>query len=157
MFNDLVRIKNKIKDKEKIEKIIKETDYGVLSTICKNGYPYGVPLNYTYYDNNIYLHSAKRGLKIENFKNNDKASFSIVGYKEIIPEKFNTFYESVIIFGTISEITEIEDKKDILLSFINKYSSNFLSKGYDYVNKAYKGPSVYKLKIEHITGKSNKK
>ncbi len=43
-----------ILDKD-IEDILINGEYGTLSTISNNGYPYIVPLNYIYYDDSIYF------------------------------------------------------------------------------------------------------
>ena len=39
-------------------------------TIGTNGYPYTTPLNYVYYNDKIYFHSAKVGHKLSNIKEN---------------------------------------------------------------------------------------
>ena len=47
MFRE-IRLKDRIVNGEKAIEIITKGSYGVLSTIGEDGYPYGVPLNYTY-------------------------------------------------------------------------------------------------------------
>ena len=49
--------------KEFVEAILDGADYGILSLVGEDGYPYGVPINYVYYNNAIYLHSGKLGYK----------------------------------------------------------------------------------------------
>ncbi len=50
MFRE-IRLKGRVINNEKTIEIIKKGSFGVLATIGKDGYPYGVPLNYTYFDN----------------------------------------------------------------------------------------------------------
>ncbi len=49
MFKEMRRIDRKLDDQEAY-KLLEEAQYGVLSTIGENGFPYGVPLNYAYVD-----------------------------------------------------------------------------------------------------------
>jgi hypothetical protein len=41
--------------REAIE-ILDSAEYGVLSTVDKDGQPYGIPLSYVYKNNSIYFH-----------------------------------------------------------------------------------------------------
>ena len=54
-----IKLKDRAVDDEKAIKILLKGSYGVLSTTGEDGYPYGVPLNYTYFDNCICFHCAQ--------------------------------------------------------------------------------------------------
>ena len=88
--------------------IIKENDYGILSTASLDAIPYGCAINYFYIeeDNAIYFHTKRVGTKMENIKNNPKVSLFILDNSEIIPDRYITHYESVIIKGKASIITD---------------------------------------------------
>lgn len=135
--------------------ILHKGEYGVLSTISLNGYPYGTPLNYVYSEGYIYFHSAEDGQKIQNINNDSKVSFSVVGNVKLIPEKFSTKYESVIVFGEAQEV-EGEEKVNALLALINKYSSDHLDEGQKYVLKGSNKTKVIRIDIQHMTGKASK-
>jgi nitroimidazol reductase NimA-like FMN-containing flavoprotein (pyridoxamine 5'-phosphate oxidase superfamily) len=143
-------------DKEKgphdITRILCEGEYGVLSTLGENGYPYSTPLNYTYFNDSIYFHSATAGQKLDNISYNEKVCFCVVGKTEVIPEEFSTKYESVIIFGKASFV-EGEEKKDVFISLVNKYSKDFMKEGIEYIDRAIKNTSVIKITIDSISGK----
>ncbi|MDB1923506.1 pyridoxamine 5'-phosphate oxidase family protein [Clostridium tertium] len=110
MFKEIRRKDRKIEISEAID-MLEICEYGVLSTVNENGYPYGVPLSYVYANDSIYFHSAVEGDKLENIKNNDKVSFCVVGQTDVLPDKFSTKYEIVIIFGRAKEVFEDEKKK----------------------------------------------
>jgi len=143
-------------DKEKgpddITRILKEGEYGVLSTLGENGYPYCTPLNYTYINGNIYFHSATAGQKLDNIIYNEKVCFCVVGKTEVIPEDFTTKYESIIAFGKAS-IIEGEEKKDVFISLVNKYSKDFMKEGLEYIDRAIKNTIVIKITVDSISGK----
>src|SRR5471030_1179003 len=104
MFKEM-RKKDREIFNEDIEEILNQVEYGFLSTIGDDGYPYAVPLSYIYYDKCIYFHGAKEGNKLQNIEKNNKVSFCIVTDTEVLQSKFTTNYKSVIAFGLASEAT----------------------------------------------------
>lgn len=154
MFKEMRRKDRVLEITETLE-ILKNCDYGILSTIDKNGYPYGVPLSYVYIDNSIYFHSATEGNKLDNILNNNKVSFCVVGKTSILPDKFSTKYESVILFGKASEVIN-DEKNKALLEILNKYSPDFIEQGKTYIQNAGAKTKVIKITIVHITGKARK-
>ena len=91
--------------------VLKRNQYGILSTVDKDGMPYGVPLTYIYDGGNIYFHSAVEGHKLNNISFNKKVSFCVVGPTKILPEQFSTRYESAIAFGEVHELIGEEINK----------------------------------------------
>ncbi len=154
MFREMRRKDKQLSMEESIE-ILKNNEVGVLSTINENGYPYGVPLNYVYFNNSIYFHCAKEGQKLDNINNNEKVSFCVFCDVKLLPDKFDTIYKSVILFGKSKEVNETE-KEIALLELIKKYSSKFIEQGKKYVEKSKDTTKVYKISIENITGKAQK-
>lgn len=154
MFRGLRKIDREIANSEVIE-ILRNNDYGILSTISENGYPYGVPLSYVYINNSIYFHCAVEGHKLENIMNNNKVSFCVVGQTSILPEQFSTKYESVIVFGRAVEVFD-DEKITALLELVNKYSKDYLEKGREYIKNSHSKTKVIKISIEHISGKARR-
>ncbi len=154
MFRE-IRLKDRVVSDEKTIDIIKKGSFGVLSTIGEDGYPYGVPLNYTYFDNCICFHCAQKGHKLENIDFNTKVSFCVVIKSDVLANEFDTDYESAIAFGKASVITDDSEKKDIMLSVLNKYSAEFLKAGNNYMKKYWDETKVVKIKIEHLSGKAH--
>lgn len=154
MFKQMRRNDRNI-DNEHAIKLLEQGQYGVLSTVGENGYAYGVPLNYVYYEGNIYFHCAVEGSKIDNIMFNNKVSFCVVGNTELIPDKFSCRYESAIVFGLSIEVYD-KEKEAALLALIQKYSSGFVEKGMEYIKKGSAQTKVFKINIEHISGKASK-
>lgn len=154
MFKEMRRKDKQTTVEESIE-ALKKADYGVLSTYDSNGYPYATPLNYVYSGNSIYFHCAPVGHKLDNIEACDRVSFCVVSDVEILPDKFDTNYKSVIVFGRAKEITD-KEKDDALLELIKKYSKDYVNKGQEYINKAKCSIKVIKIDIEHMSGKAQK-
>lgn len=154
MFREMRRKDRELGNDEIVE-ILKNNSYGVLSTISQNGYPYAVPVSYVYLNNSIYFHSATEGHKLDNILANNKVSFCVVGGTCILPEKFSTKYESVIIFGTAAEIFE-DEKNAALLEIIKKYSPDYITEGKEYIKNSSNATKVIKISIDHFSGKARK-
>jgi len=135
-------------------KFLFDGEYGVLS-LCNDNKPYGIPINYCVMDNNIYFHCATEGKKIKYISKNQNASFCVVKSAKILPDKFTTSYESVIVFGKIDEVYG-EHKREALVGLIKKYSLNFFESGMDYIEKLIDKARVFKLSIENISGKARR-
>ena len=154
MFRE-IRLRDRAVNGEKAIEIITKGSYGVLSTIGEDGYPYGVPLNYTYYDSCICFHCAQEGLKLDNITFNNKVSFCVVTKSDVLGNEFDTDYESAIAFGKANVIADVSEKKNILLSVLNKYSADYLKAGNNYMKKYWDETTVVKIKIEHLSGKAH--
>lgn len=154
MIREMRRKDKKLTIDESIE-ILKNNAYGVLSTVSENGYPYGVPVNYIYFNNSIYFHGADKGHKLDNISNDDRVSFCVVGDTKVLPDQFNTKYESVIVFGRVTEVNK-DEKSMALIEFLKKYSEDFMEKGKEYIQEAGKVTKVMKINIDHISGKAKK-
>ncbi len=153
-----IRRKDRALDKASAYAVLKNSEYGVLSTVDKDNQPYGTPVSYTVIDNSIFVHSASatEGHKLENIMSNSKVSFCVVGKTELLPGKFSTKYESVIIFGTASIVDGETQKKEALKALLAKYSPDYLDAGEKYINECFNKVAVIKVSIDHITGKSRK-
>lgn len=153
MFKKMRR-KEKQLTKNEARNILKNGEYGIFSTIGQDNYPYGVPINYVYYNDKIYLHCAKEGHKIDNIAYNNKVSFTVVGEYELQPKDFTSHYKSVVIFGK-ANFAKKDIKREALQQFILKYSPDFKSEGFEYIERALEKTKVIEINIDDIKGKKN--
>lgn len=150
-----MRRNNRAIGTDEAHQILRKGEYGVLSTVDDRGLPYGVPLNYCVLDNRVYFHCAKEGHKIANLESNAKASFCVVGDTELLPQKFSTKYESVIVFGVVREATGNE-KQAALEALVKKYSPAFYVEGMKYIHSSVAQTRVFSISIESISGKARR-
>lgn len=143
-------------DREEAFEILRKGSYGILSTMGDDGYPYGVPLNYTCLDDEIYFHSAGQGHKLENIRHIQKVCFCVVTRSAVLSREFDTDYESVIAFGKAVEVCDDVQKERFFMSLLNKYSEAFIPAGLKYMKKYWDVTTVIKINIDHITGKACK-
>lgn len=143
-----------VTEKEAIEILIKG-EHGILSMCTPENEGYGIPLNYVLDNHQIYFHSAAAGSKLDYLRTNNKVSFCVVGNTTVIPSDFGTLYESAIVSGTTSEV-DGNEKRDALIKIIEKYSTDFIQEGNEYIDKLYDRVCVIKLSIQSITGKAKR-
>jgi len=144
----------KISDDENLS-ILNSGEYGVLSIATPENEGYGIPLNYVFWNNSIYFHCALEGSKLDFINVNNSVSFCVVGKTEVLPSKFGTKYESVIIKGKAAEI-EGTEKREALLQIVKKYSPGFVQEGIQYIDKLFDKTKIVKIPVDYITGKSRK-
>ncbi len=107
------RFKQELTEEESIE-ILCTTTAGVLSLCGIDGRPYGVPLSHVYNDGKLYFHSALVGHKMDLIRQNENVCFTVIAKDEIHPERFTTYFQSVIASGKIRIVDDEEEKLHIL-------------------------------------------
>ena len=153
MFRDIVRYKQKISDQECID-ILKTELRGVLSVLGDDGYPYGLPINHYYNedDGKIYFHSGKKGHKIDAINRCEKVSFCVYdsGYRKEGEWALNI--RSVIVFGRV----EIIEDREVIYDISRKLSRKFTDdEAYIEHEIGRSGPNTFMFALvpEHMTGK----
>jgi uncharacterized protein len=140
---------------QEAKEILDNAEYGIMSTVSKDGQPYGLPLSYVHKNECIYFHCAVSGHKLENTEHNSKVSFCVVGRTKVLPDKFGTEYESAVVFGVASEVNGTE-RQDALLWLLEKYCSDFIEEGKHYIEQKDKITKVFKIEIGQISGKARR-
>ena len=154
MFRELIRKKKKLPQEECIRLLMTEKR-GVLSVNGDDGYPYGMPMNHWYNeeDGKIYFHCGKAGHRLDALKKDSKASFCVYDEGYRLPEAWALNIKSVIVFGRI----EISDDHERIADIAEKLSRKFTDdEGYirDEIEKHAHNTLLLVLTPEHICGKS---
>ena len=153
MFREMLRKKQQLTQETCIE-ILKKEPRGVLSVLGDDGYPYGMPMNHYYCeeDGNIYFHSGKNGHRVDALKHCDKASFCVYdgGFRRKGEWALNI--NSVIVFGRIELIEDQEKIYKIarLLSYKFTNDEEYIERE---IQKSGPGTMMFALVPEHMTGK----
>lgn len=109
-------------DAASAEAILRTSTSGVLSLIGDGGYPYGVPLSYVYHDGHIYFHSAIEGHKVDAIRSNSRASFTVIGRDEVLPQLYTSNFASVICFGHIHIVSDEAEQREALRLLGQRYN-----------------------------------
>lgn len=153
MFRELMR-KNKKLSTEECVHILKTAKRGVLSVNGDDGYPYGMPMNHWYSeeDGKIYFHCGVAGHRLDALKRNSKVSFCTYdeGYRN--PGEWALNIKSVIVFGTIEIVDELDRIMDITTKLSYKFTQDEAYIRVEIENHAHK-TRLLVLTPEHICGK----
>lgn len=152
MFKSMRRIRQQLSTEECV-KILQNQTVGTLALAAEGEYPYAVPLNYVYYNERIYFHCALSGYKLDIIAKQNKASFCIIDKDTVVPEKYTTYFRSVIVFGKIEKVENNEEKMAVLKELAYKYVSQDDEAHLKEINGAWNRTCVLSLSIDHLTGK----
>ena len=153
MFRELTRKKQALLREECLE-LLRREKRGVLSVQGDGGYPYGMPLDHWYCEEDgcLYFHSGKRGHKMDALSRCDKASYCVFDQGEFREGDWAPFVRSVIVFGRVRMVTDSARIIAITRQLSLKYTQDL-----DYIEHEIRtsGPAtaVFALVPEHITGK----
>ena len=153
MFRELARKNKKISMEECIE-VLKSETRGVVSVLGDDDYPYGMPMNHFYNeeDGKIYFHCGKYGHRLDALKKHDKVSFCVFdqGYRNEGEWALNV--KSIIVFGRMEIIDDPEAIADISrkLSYKVTQDEAYIEKE---IKENLRATLLLALTPEHICGK----
>lgn len=153
MFRKMRRSKQQVSI-DKCKELLNTQWRGVLSLLGDNDYPYGVPMNF-YYDENenaLYFHCAKEGHKIDAINSHNKCSFTLFDSGVKSENHWSLNITSVIVFGKISVVEDSDTAYEKISKFANKYFPD-KNEVEPEMQKHFKNAKCLKLSIEHISGK----
>ena len=129
---------------------------GTLALLGDNGYPYAVPISYVYHEGKLYFHSAVEGHKVDAIRQCDKASFCVIEQDEVHPERYTTFFRSVIAFGKIHIIEDETEKLQMARMLGNRYNPDQDEALQKELENGLARMLMIRFDIEHLTGKEAK-
>lgn len=153
MFRKMRRNKQLL-SQEECGEILERGTSGVLALAGDGGYPYAVPLSYSYQNGKFYFHCAKSGHKLDALRREPKASFCVVDQDMVVPEEYTTYYRSVIAFGTVREMEDGPEKRAAIHALMVKYFPGDSRENRDkYIDNSLAALCMLEFSVEHLTGK----
>lgn len=153
MFREMRRQKQALTEAECIE-LLKTETRGVLSVTGDGGYPYGVPINHFYCeeDGRLYFHGGKIGHRVDAVRENPKVSYCVFdkGYRREGEWALNV--KSVVIFGKMEIVEDYAKTVEISRALCYKFTDDekYIREEIEHFGKA---TLLMALDIEHMTGK----
>ncbi|MBF7066500.1 pyridoxamine 5'-phosphate oxidase family protein [Aliarcobacter butzleri] len=151
------RTKTHLLTKEQIDELLLKAEVVRLGTISEDGFPYVLPMHFVYFDNKIYMHGLPKGKKIDNIKFNSNVCFEVdemIGllYEGVEnPCDVNTEFNSVIVEGKASLVSEFDEKYQALSQIVAKFTPHFVGK--ELPEKMIKGTAVIRIDILNCIGR----
>ena len=150
---DMNRSEREINDRGQIDEIIHDGEVCHLAFAARND-PYVVPVSYGYDGEYLYIHTAKEGKKIDCAAANPRVCFAIernvkLAVNDSSPCKWTLTYESVVGYGQMEELTELDDKNYGLSEVVRHYSG----KGWDFKGHELDSTRIWRISVDSVTGK----
>lgn len=153
-FREMRRKRQQLAEEESIA-ILQKATAGTLALLGDDDYPYAVPISYVYHDRKLYFHSALAGHKVDAICKCDRASFCVIDQDAVQPQKYTTFYRSVIAFGRIHIIEDAQEKLEMARMLGNRYNPNQEEALQKEIENGLSRMLMIRFDIEHLTGKES--
>lgn len=156
--------KLEVKDQAKIEQFLASMKTGYLG-LSDEGNPYVIPLNFVYHNEEIYFHGASEGRKVEIIHENPNSCFTVS--EELgtmthpVPAKTDTAYMSVMLFGEIDLVVDLDIATVIMQKMLDKYVPGYYNQALagshveKYRSSLGSKTAVFRLKPQHVSAKEN--
>lgn len=144
------RFRQALSDEENFD-ILHRGKVAVWAVDGDEDYPYAVPVNYVFHAGAILIHCASQGHKIDAILRNPKCSICVIDKDDVIPEKFTSYFRSVIAFGQAEILTDRQEKIDALLRLSAKYSPG-IDPTHE-IDRFINVVCIVRITLESITGK----
>lgn len=128
--------------------------------VCRLGVSYEsmayiIPMSFGYADRVLYFHSGPEGLKLMILRENPKACFEVEIDTQVIPSEqgcnWSMRYQSVIGFGEVEFIEDLEGKQKALQIIMQQYGDDLKM----VEDAELSGVIILKLVVSTMTGKKS--
>ena len=151
-----MRRKDREKPRDFALAVVDNCAYSVMATVNPDGSPYCIPLFMAREGEWLYFHCAMEGHKIDNLRAENRVCVTCVGEQKPIPGTFSIEFESAVIFGAASEVTEREEKIHALELISRRYMPDNMAAFDDAIKRQLDVTAVWKIHIDGIKGKARK-
>ena len=153
MFRELRRKRQALSQAD-CAAILERGGHGVLALSGDGGYPYAVPISYVYAEGKCYFHCAKAGHKLDAIARDPRASLCVVDHNENAPERFTTYFRSVVVFGRMRVLEDGGERRTAMERLAEKYAPARSAQDRDAeIDSSWGSLCVLELTAEHISGK----
>ena len=154
-----------VKDREKIDEVLKKAAIGYLSFNGADGWPRITPVNF-FYEGKIFWHGAVGGERFECLKQDPRATFVAVSAQLYLPSHFlseenatsaTAAFKSVQVRGRCKFIEDLEEKCLAINRLMEKYQPEGrfkkVSPSEPMYGKVLRATGVYALAVEQVSAK----
>lgn len=153
-----VRRTDRLMPEPRMHALLARAYAGRLATVGADGWPYVVPLLYVWMRNEIWMHNtAARSHLRSNIEHEPRVCFEIDDPGAVFPYgRFecdsSVAYSSVIVFGRVRIIDEVEERAAFFDALMSKYADPAWDRPKSFYPRLHQ-VTVYALTVERMTGK----
>ncbi len=152
-----MRRNDRAQDKDFSLGLIDRCTHGVLALSTGEPAPYCLPLSFARVGEDLYFHCAREGRKIDLLHRFPQVCVTFVGDDRptfVSPAMYSTYFRSVIVTGTASEVDDLSEKTEALRALCQKLIPEHMSGFEQAIERSLSATAVWKIHMEEITGKA---
>ncbi len=137
--------------------ILARAEHGVLATVGSEGWPYAIPVNHVLAEDALYIHCAQEGHKLDNIAHEDRACYCAIGAAEVLPEELSTLYESAIVFGRATIVTDAAERRRAMELIVGRFCGELTPEADKAIARSGARAAIIRIDLERITGKAHRR
>lgn len=152
-----MRRNDRAQDRDFALSLIDRCTHGVLAVSTGESVPYCLPLSLVRVGDDLYFHCAREGRKIDLLRRFPQVCVTFVGDDRpafVPPAMYTTYFQSVIVTGTASEVTGTQEKTAALRALCQKITPDHMEGFETAIEKSLAVTAVWKVRMEEISGKA---
>ena len=119
--------------------------------------PYCLPLSFARVGDDLFFHCAREGRKVDLLRRFPQVCVTFVGDDRpafVPPAMYTTYFQSAIVTGTASEVTDPQEKAAALRALCQKVTPDHMDGFETAVEQSLAVTAVWKVHMEDISGKA---
>ncbi len=150
--------KRELKDPETIRAMLERSEVGRMATVNRRGFPVIKPVNFLYFGNRIYLHSSRKGEKVEDIQRGSPVCFEVdepIAYVTASKAacQANYYYRSIVVKGKATFVKDRKKKMRVLEKLMEKYQPEGNCE--EVSPEIFEKTAVIEILIKKMTAKGN--
>lgn len=152
-----MRRNDRAQDRDFSLALIDRCTHGVMALSTGEAVPYCLPLSFVRVGDDLYFHCAREGRKIDLLRRFPQVCVTFVGDDRPLfaaPAMYSTWFQSAIVTGTASEVTDPDEKIEALRALCQKLTPEHMDGFEAAIEKSLTVTAVWKVHTEEISGKA---
>ena len=152
-----MRRNDRAQDRDFSLALIDRCTHGIMAVSTGEATPYCLPLSFVRAGDDLYFHCAHEGRKVELLRRFPRVCVTFVGDDRpafVAPAMYTTYFQSAIVTGTASEVTDPGEKSQALRALCQKLTPDAMSGFEQAVEKSLSVTAVWKVHMDEISGKA---
>ena len=155
-----MRRNDRAQDRDFALSLIDRCTHGVLAVSTGESVPYCLPLSLVRVGDDLYFHCAREGRKIDLLRRFPQVCVTFVGDDQpafVPPAMYTTYFQSVIVTGTASEVDNPAERTEALRALCQKLTPEHMDGFLSAAEKSLAAPAVWRVRMEDIPAKAKLK
>ena len=139
--------------------LIDRCTHGIMALSTEEGAPYCLPLSFVRIGDSLYFHCAREGRKIDLLRRFPQVCITFVGDDRPFfspPAMYSTWFQSVIVTGTASEVDNPDEKVQALRALCQKLTPEHMDGFEAAIEQSMPVTAVWKVHMEELSGKAKR-